>query len=385
MVHRVVSSPVFRIVILSLLLRVSSALLAFEANLVFPLQQGPAFSMFGERNAFWDTFARYDTGWYRGIAMDGYRFVEGGRNNLAFFPVYPLAMRYAGRLLGGETHHYYLGGVAVAWISFAVAMVLLFHLARQDLDEESAYRAVAYCAVFPFAFFFGVAYSEATYLCLMLGTFLALRQNRWVVAGMVGALAVVSRVTGIVAMPAFLWVAWRAAGGGRRGLVPALASGALMLSGFAAWCAYVYALSGSPFEWAASIERWGYHPGGSPLMLLVRLVDELTGRPYQYLTTSTGAPYDALNGLAALAFVLMLPRIWEELGTGYGLFMLASLLLPLSSGLYEGLGRYCAVMFPAFVWLAQPPRARLQLPLMFVFSSLYMLCLALFTNLHPLF
>ena len=120
-------------------------------------------------------------------------------------------------------------------------------------------------------------------------------------------------------------------------------------------------------------------------MVFVRLVDELTGRPYEFLTTGAVAPYDTLNGLAALAFVLMLPRIWEEAGTGYGLFMLANLLLPLSSGQLEGLGRYCAVMFPAFIWLAQPARAWLQMPLMFVFSSLYMLCLALFTKLHPLF
>jgi len=385
MFHRILSSPVFRIVLIALALRVFSALLAFQANVVFPLAQPQVFSVFGDRHAFWDTFARYDTGWYRGIAMDGYKFVEGGRSNLAFFPVYPLAMRYAGWLLGGEMHHYYLGGTAVAWISFVVAMVLLFYLARMDLEEDAAYRAVAYCAVFPFAFFFGVAYSEATYLCLMLGTFLALRKKRWVVAGVVGAVAVVSRVNGIMAMPAFLWVAWRAAGGDRKALLPALGTCTLASLGFLAWCAYVYALSGSPFEWATSIERWGYHPGGSPWMVFVRLVDELTGRPYEFLTTGAVAPYDTLNGLAALAFVLMLPRIWEEAGTGYGLFMLANLLLPLSSGQFEGLGRYCAVMFPAFIWLAQPARAWLQMPLMFVFSSLYMLCLALFTKLHPIF
>jgi hypothetical protein len=81
----------------------------------------------------------------------------------------------------------------------------------------------------------------------------------------------------------------------------------------------------------------------------------------------------------------MLPRIWEDLGAGYGLFMLANLLLPLSSGQFEGLGRYCAVMFPAFIWLARSPHSWIQLPTMLVFSSLYMLCLALFTNLHPLF
>ena len=46
---------------------------------------------------FWDRFARWDAGWYHGIAANGYAYVEGGRSNLAFFPVYPKLMGLAGR------------------------------------------------------------------------------------------------------------------------------------------------------------------------------------------------------------------------------------------------------------------------------------------------
>ena len=76
--------------------------------------------------------------------------------------------------------------------------------------------------------------------------------------------------------------------------------------------------------------------------------------------------------------------MWR-LGSPYGIFMLANLWLPLSAGEFEGLGRYCAVMFPCFIWLASLRSGRASTTVIVVFSMLYTLCLALFTNVHPLF
>lgn len=364
--------------------RLASAVLAFLANVLFPFNQPEQFTVFGRTHAFWDTFARYDTGWYVGIARDGYRFVEGGRSNLAFFPAYPMAMRAAAWALGGRTPDYFLGGVLVAWAAYIGAMVLLYLLARLDLDEEGAWNAVAFASVFPFAFFFGVAYSESLFLCLMLASFYGFRTGRWTLAGGAGALAVCARVNGIMALPAMAWMAWRAGRELRSPLKPWLAVGAV-LTGFGAWCGYVYALSGNPFEWASSIQRWGYSPGGAPWQPLVDLVRALTERGYQFLSTERMAPYDTLNGLTALTCVAALPFIWWRLGAAYGLFVAANLALPLSSAQFEGLGRYCSVLFPVAIWLATLRGLPGQQLLLFASSALYMLCLSLFTKVHPLF
>ena len=56
-----------------------SAVLAFFANVVFPLYQPEQFTMFGQPSPFWDAFTRYDSGWYFEIAGYGYRYVAGGR------------------------------------------------------------------------------------------------------------------------------------------------------------------------------------------------------------------------------------------------------------------------------------------------------------------
>ena len=156
-------AQVSRIVLAAIAFRVLSAVLAFISNVVFPLDGPEQFpSIFGPMRSFWDPFTRYDGGWYYQIARNGYQFVVGGPSvgvgkpgKIAYFPVYPLLMRYAGRLFGDLPGALYFGGILVSWVAFVLAMVLLLRLAMLDVDEEHAERAVYLAAVFPFAFFFG--------------------------------------------------------------------------------------------------------------------------------------------------------------------------------------------------------------------------------------
>ena len=137
--------------------------------------------------------------------------------------------------------------------------------------------------------------------------------------------------------------------------------------------------------WSTALQRWGYYPGGLPWTAPAHLVRQLVTHPYAFLVTERMAPYDALNGLTAAAFAAAVPWVWYRFGAGYALFMLANLWLPLSSGSVEGMGRYCAVMFPAFIWLASAASQSVSTALVVGFAMMYTLCLALFTTLHPLF
>jgi hypothetical protein len=160
---------------------------------------------------------------------------------------------------------------------------------------------------------------------------------------------------------------------------------ALASSGFLGYCAYIYYLTGNPLEWAATLERWGYYPGGAPWLAPFRLVGHLMTHPYAYLAADRMAPYDTLYGLTGIAFGLAIPFVWRRFGAGYGLFMLANLWLPLSSGVFEGVGRYCSVLFPFFIWLATVKSRFAATAVIVVFALFYTLGLALFTTIHPLF
>ncbi len=120
-------------------------------------------------------------------------------------------------------------------------------------------------------------------------------------------------------------------------------------------------------------------------MPLVNLIVPLVSGPYEFLSTNPQAPYDLLNGLAVILALALLPRIRRQLGWGYVLLVVANLWLPLSSGVFEGLGRYCAVLFPLFIALSTIESPQKQQLLFVSFGALYMLCSTLFTNLHPIF
>lgn len=387
-VRTLIRHPAVRIAGFAFLFRMASALLAFYANVVFPLDQREQFTVFGRTSPFWDTFTRYDSGWYFGIARSGYDVstaMAGGRSNIAFFPVYPLLMRHVGRLFGRTPADLYLGGIVVSWTAFVLAMVALYYLAKLDLPARRAERAVLLTAIFPFAFFFGVVYSESTFLLFTVIAFHQLRTRRWIAGGLAAALAGATRVTGIMMWPALALVVWRSAEPTLRDRSWALLALVVATSGFGAYCAYIYALSGNPFLWAVALQRWGYYPGGAPWVAPWHLVQTLVTHPYAYLAGERMAPYDTLNGLSALFLAAAVPFVWRRLGAGYAIFVVANLWLPLSSGVFEGMGRYCAVMFPCFIWLATIRSRTISTAVVVAFAMLYTLCLALFTTVHPLF
>ena len=381
-----------RIALAALGFRLVSAFLALCATLAFPLDHrvSDQSSVWGNPSPFWDAFARHDSGWYFDIARNGYNAtaaVAGGRSNIAFAPVYPLLMRYVGRLFGRAPGDIYLGGIVVSWLSFIAAMVVLYWLAALDLPRRRAERAVLLTAIFPFAFFFGVVYTESTFLLFTLCAFYGFRTRRWALGGVAGAIASATRVTGILMWPALAWIAWRSATPTRRDRLAAAAGLVIASLGFIGYCAYIYQLTGQPLLWATALTRWGsgYHPGGSPWATPITLVHRLVTHPYVFLASSRMALYDTLYGVTALLFVAAIPLVWRRFGAGYALFMLTNLYLPLSSGLFEGLGRYCSVLFPVFIALAAIRSRLVFTSLVVTFALFYTLGLALFVTLHPLF
>jgi len=373
-----------RIVILALCFRLVGASVGFIANVTIPDYQNQGFTVMKEPHPLWDRFARWDSGWYHGIAATGYKYVEGRRSNLAFFPVYPKLMGALGRVMGGAQQDFYFAGILISWLAFAAAMPLLYRLARLDLPHEQATRVTMYAAVFPSAYFFGVVYSEALFLLTLVGAALALRSKRWLLAAVAAAIMTGTRVNGVMFLPALALIGWDAASNGRerRWALAAATSG---VAGIASYSWVVYRVTGDPFEWYHSITRWGYHPGGNPLSGLMAIATQLLTRPIEFIATERMAPYDTLNAMAAAGALIVVPFIYKRFGRGYAAIVVLGLLLPLSSGQFEGLGRYCSVLFPLPILLGSLRGETRHLGLMTGFVMFYTLGLVLFGNVHPLF
>lgn len=374
-----------KIIVLALTFRLVGATVGFLGNVTIPDYQDQGFHVMEGPDAFWDRFARFDSGWYHGIADKGYRFVEGSRNNLAFFPAYPKLMGLVGRALGGTQPDFYFAGILISWLSFTLAMPLLYRLARMDLPADAALRTTIYAAVFPSAYFFGVVYSEALFFLLLVCAAIAFRKRAWLWGAAAAAVMTATRVNGVMFLPALAMIGWDAAGDSTRDRRGAMAATIFGLAGIGGYSLYVYSISGNPFEWYESITRWGYHPGGNPIAPLLRIGEVLLTRPMQFIATEPMAPYDTLNAAAAAGALLALPFIWQRFGRGYAAIVVLGLILPLSSGQYEGLGRYCAVLFPLPMLLGSLKGEARHFGLFAGCVMFYTLGLVLFGNVHPLF
>ena len=104
---------------------------------------------------------------------------------------------------------YEVAGYLIANICFAVALVLLYRLLSLDFDRRIAAASIWALALFPTAFFFTAVYTESPFLVLLVGALFAARLQRWWLAGMLGALAALTRSYGMFLVLPFAVLIWQ--------------------------------------------------------------------------------------------------------------------------------------------------------------------------------
>ncbi len=135
---------------------------------------------------------------YLDIARDGYVTQGDQRNWIVFYPLYPWAIRLFTLVLRNAL----LSAFVVSALASVVAGLLLSRLTELDFDRAVSRSAVWFMFIFPTSYFFHIGYTESLFLALALGSFLAARRRAWWLAGVVGALACLTRVNGLVLIPA---------------------------------------------------------------------------------------------------------------------------------------------------------------------------------------
>jgi hypothetical protein len=367
--------------------RVATVCVGLLASMLLVPSRSRQFDLPFEWKQFAHVFAAWDSGWYFDIARQGYYYVPNGQSSIAFFPLYPLLIRWTAWPFGGTDRALWMAAVAVSLLATFVALVALHRLTERMLgSREIARRTVLYVCVFPFSLFLSRVYAEGTFLlCSVLAVSLAY-QGRWWLAGAAGAFASLARPNGIlIGLPLLILALrdWPRAGTVvRRGLALALLPASLGI-----FCWYVWTLSGDPFAWLAAQERhWGYSLGHPPWQQLLKMLNRLERYgPYGYFFVSEMAPYRLLHGTTALLFLALTPFVFKRLGAALGVYVLVSLLVPLSGNALEGIGRYSAVLFPAFMAAATMTGPRSHEVVVVVSSVLLAAMVVLFVTLHPVY
>lgn len=319
-----------------------------------------------------DVWARWDSVWFLRLAEHGYHSATDG--SAAFFPLYPATVGLLGRVFGG---HYVVAGIAVSLACTLGALAVLYRLALLKLggDVAGARRAALYVSIFPMAVFLQAVYSEALFLLLCVGAFWLAERRRWLPAGGVVGLALLTRLWGVALLPSLVLLAWRAPDR-KRALLCLLPAPVL----FAAYPLWLNSKVGDAFAFAHAQELWHRHvshagPFGGIWQGLragwAGLRTVVTGDRVH--ATWSGAPdadpfHAAAVNLECLAFLVLFLLLavvaWRRFGAAYGLFALVSLAIPLSlpSSRWPllSLPRFGLVVFPLFLALAavgERPRA----------------------------
>ena len=111
------------------------------------------------------------------------------QQNIVFFPAFPLLMRWTA-LVGGNTWlAHVVSGTLISLAAFVAALIYLFALARDYLDEAQSRTALWMLAAFPFALFYGALYTESLFLLTAVGAFYHFRRREWWAAAAWGPLA----------------------------------------------------------------------------------------------------------------------------------------------------------------------------------------------------
>jgi hypothetical protein len=348
-----------------------------------------------------DGWSQFDGPEYIKIATQGYSYVPGERSNIVWFPLYPLLLRAANRVVSDPL----IAGVVVSAIAGLAAAILLWAWTRSvRLSGNAQIWAICACLLYPYGWYlYGVVHADSLFLALAVASFFLVerayagghRVPLLVLAGVVGAMATATRPTGmalVIGLAAL--VAERAGvvtaldrpaegqpGGGQpaggqsarvwparvwRAYVPRLTVAVsrfepeqllvlIAALGVGAYSWYLWRNWGDPIAFVTN-ERV-YHPGDLPWLKRQFLVRWRDMTDVTYTLTIT------LQAVLAVSVLALTPRIRRQFGFGYAVYCIALVAIPtLSTEDFMGTGRYLIAAFPAWAsvgtWVAERPRRR---------------------------
>ena len=362
---------------------VSLALFAFvaffaNADLPLPYHEEVKSADYNGPSAL-EGWVRFDAGWYRSIADDGYYFRgDDEQSSVAFFPVYPLTMRVLHSVFGGDTAAW---GILTTLLS-GLAVALLFHRwCMPRLGERRARFALAALLLWPYGWYlFGAVYADALFIALVIAAFSALEQDRVGLATAFGAIATATRPVGFAVVIGLLARDLERQGtvsfprldrvrSGRLAGSPAAdpddqpapplirfdrtklrarsALPILSIAGLVSYVVYLWAKFDEPFAFVIAERAPGWDLEAGPhTWLKVEFFERLADYPHDGAWYTTGLVVQALLAAGVLALT---PRVGRKFGWAYALYVLVVLAIPLvGSKDFQGIGRYALAAFPAF-------------------------------------
>lgn len=349
-----------------------------QVNARWPREGGPSFA---------SHFATWDAAHYLYLSEVGYR---RDAPSCAFYPLWPLMVRWVAPVLGGNE---VIAGLVLANVFSFAAWVLFGQLIARRWGSDAAVWSLLFLITFPGSLFFQFSYTESLFFVLLMLLWKGLEDDRQVVAGAAALLLPLTRGPGVfvvlpiamyAAQPAFVWAReCFMAHGARLSTFPLRAVGkrgwltAVPVLGWVLYLFFMWSWTGNALEGFEAQKHWRVHS-------IWNLVDV----PKFGIGFFTPTQWHEFTGsvLDRCVFILLLyalPVIWR-LGKDMLVWTYVLGILPAMSGTFTSYTRFACCAFPLFialgVALARYNRAWLRYAVLAIFTTLHMVLVWRFVN-----
>ncbi len=298
-----------------------------------------------------DIWNHWDAPHYLDLARYGYNADGPGDVPLfiVFYPLYPWLTGAVNAVLGDAV----VSGFFVTTVASLFVAPLLARVVGRDFGASVGRNAAWFLLIFPTAFVLHIPYTEAVFMAVVLGSFLAARNGNWLLAGFLGALATLARVNGLILIPALAaeaFTEWLT--DPERRLRPAWAWIALVPLGFLVYLGVNQVVYGDPLHFLFVQQDHWYKSLAAPWVGIGGVISSIEHRE---------AWESMMLGWMELAFIIL-----GLAGTVYAAFrfrpawfawMAGNWLLFVSTSFVMSVPRYALTLFPLFAWFALAGRS----------------------------
>lgn len=277
--------------------------------------------------------------WYLSIARRGYDFTQGGLAPFPFFPLYPMLVKLVSLVFRDMR----VASLLTSHVCLLVAGLLLHVLVRMDYKDPRVSRvAVMFLMFSPVSFFFSSAYTESTFLMLALGSFLAARNGKWLIACLLGMCLSATRNVGVlITLPLvieYVRQTWRPGESMRVLFHPRILLFGIVPLGIGSYMLYTFLKFNNALAFVHASEAWG-RQFTSPIETLSSFQ---TYEPfYQWF----------FMGAMVTAVLLWAAGIFLKIRASYLVFAALLTATYLCAKTMEAWPRYLSVEFPLFLVL----------------------------------
>lgn len=367
--------PLIQIIALFLIWRLIIEIVVWWAGVRVP-DAGYPYRTTVVGNPLFSYFAKWDAVYYHDIISGGYR-----SDILEFLPLFPLIAKLINWVIG---NHQLLAAAIAVNLSALGSCLMLYKLARLDEDENFAKRTVFFLLIFPSAFFLAAHYTESLFLFLSLLVFYFARKKLWWCSGIFGFLVSLTRITGILILPALLvdlmfenWrkfkdkVNWKA-------LIPLV----FIPLGLVLFIFYSSVAFNRPWAFLEAQKGFGRH---LDLNILHPVYNQVITNfiPPDVSKFFEESAVNAFNYfLFWLLFIIFIVLLFKYSRPGYAVLGFLYFIIPSLSGTLISMNRFLLVLFPIYLLLAKiiKPGSFAEKAYIMLSFSLFILLTILFTN-----